>query len=872
MVFIALGALIGTIGIGGGAYIFGATLLASMVAGASIGAMFESTSLDVQSPTYSIGPVSNSKTQMLPIPIVYGKCRVAGNIFYEKFLDDDKTKVDRMIGISEGPIEDITEIRVDDKDPIEDLEDCTVTKHFNTDEYTTDPRDPDPEIETSGISGFIGNIDWPGWWPENPEKSDIERAYPNDIAFIGLTLKAQKDLNGPATCTSIVEGRQVWTSTGTKFSRNPAWIIRDFLTNDRYGLGVPLHRINEASFVAVANYCDELVEGEPRFTLDIVIDTYRHGPDILAEMLSCFRGFLVRREQIELRVDAPVATPSRTIGLDNIIDGSFTWWQTPDEDALNRVIIEWIDPDNHWERTTTIFEDPDDIGVRGVIEQTFSLLGITRPEQVARMGAYLIDSSQGIRNFCSFNLSLKDADVEVGDVIALTHDLPGWNDKWMRVQLVTDTGDTDDITIVCSEYVAEVYNDTALDYQSHIDTNLPNSFECPNVSNLDAVEFILVHPDGPVLSNVDVTWQDPPVLLSGVEVSLLEEGASIWDVLAVVPEGTEGYVIRNVRADQSVMVRVRAINEKGIKASGVTKGLTLYGKALPPGVPTGLVTAGGPGMVTISWVNPSDADLSHVEILEYKGMAEPADPSEGTPVASIAGTSLTRGGLDEIQTYWYWVRAVDTSGNASAWVGPISATTIMLGVGEGSITETEIADDSISTPKLQANAVTAQKINVAELSAIAGDFGIITAGIAKSTDEKFIIDLTNKVIEIYEDVIKMEVLTEVDMGDPWQGDIRVTLNDGSGAVNIDVTVTEEHDIGGGFMVGAMTVEDIANLIAGYINMEESWNAFASGEFVVIRHVSGKDFSYSFADLDSTGVTVDFSGDNSPRVRLGYLGA
>ncbi len=854
MVFIALGALIGTIGIGGGAYIFGATLLASMVAGASIGAMFESTRLDVQSPTYSIGPVQNSKSQMLPIPIVYGRCRVAGNIFYEKFLDDDKTKVDRMIGISEGPVEQISDVRVDDKDPVADLEDCSYTIHLNTTSQTTDPRDPDPGVG-SGVSGYIGNIPWPDWWPEDPEKGDIERAYPNDIAFIGLSLKAQKELSGAATCTSIVEGRTVWTPGGVQFSRNPAWIVRDYLTNERYGLGVPLHRINEASFVAVANYCDELVEGEPRFTLDLVIDTYRHGPDILTDMLSCFRGYLVKRDKIELRVDAPVSTASKAVGLDNIIDGSFTWWQTPDEDALNRVIIEWVDPDNHWERTTSVFEDPADIAVRGVVEQTFSLLGITRPEQVARMGAYLIDSSQAIRNFCSFNLSLKDADIEVGDVIALTHDLPGWSGKWMRVQMVTDTGDTEDITVVCSEYVAEVYNDTALDIPGHIDTSLPNPYECPDVTGLDAVEIIQVHPDGPVISNIDVTWQDPPVLLSGVEVALFEEGASVWNVQGVVPEGTEGYVIRNVRADQTVSVRVRAINEKGIKATGVTKGLTLYGKALPPGVPTGLVTSGGPGMVSLSWVNPSDADLSHIEILEFKGMAQPADPSEGTLVASIKGTSITRGGLDELQTYWYWVRAVDTSGNASAWIGPISATTTMLAVGEGSITETKIADNAVTTPKIAANAVVASKINVENLSAVSANMGTLTAGIAKSTDDNFIIDLTNRKIEIYE---KKQTAT-VTAGPSADGDITVTLNPGTGDETFTVAVTS-----------GWTTSQVATAIKNVVDADADWLAYADNDKVVIRHTTGCAFTFAYA-AGSTGVTISNTAGETLRVKLGYLG-
>jgi len=869
MAFVALGALVGAISVGGGAYLFGATLLASMAVGASIGAMFESSRIDVQSPTYSIGPVQNSKSQMLPIPIVYGRCRVAGNIFYEKFLDDDKTKVDRMIGISEGPVEQISEVRVDDKDPVADLEDCSYTIHLNTTSQTTDPRDPDP-VAGSGVSGYIGNIPWPEWWPSNPTKGDIERAYPNDIAFIGLSLKAQKELSGPATCTSIVEGRTVWTPSGVQFSRNPSWIIRDYLTNERYGLGVPLHRINEASFVEAANYCDDLVGGEPRFTLDMVIDTYRHGPDTLTDMLSCFRGYLVKRDKIELRVDAPVTTASKAVGLDNIIDGSFTWWQTPDEDALNRVIIEWVDPDNHWERTTSVFEDPADIAVRGVVEQTFSLLGITRPSQVARMGAYLIDSSQAIRNFCSFNLSLKDADIEVGDVIALTHDLPGWSNKWMRVQMVTDTGDTDDITIVCSEYVAEVYNDVALDYQDHIDTNLPNPFECPNVSNLDAVEFILVHPDGPVMSNIDVTWQDPPVLLSGVEVALLEEEASVWNVLAVVPEGTEGYVIRNVRANQTVSVRVRAINEKGIKASGVTKGLTLYGKAAPPGPPVGLSANGGYTYMDLSWTNPTDPDLSHIEIVEYTGAAEPSDPSEGSLVAIVDTNRYVRVGLENLTSYWYWVRAVDTSGNTSDWVGPVNGVTadsIDLEIPEGGWTVTDIADGAITTPKLNtnavtadkiaANAVTAGKINVSSLSAIKADLGIVTAGIAKSTDNKFIIDLTNRTLEIYDDVVSVQVLT----GASATGNIKVTLNPGTG--NEDITIAVKN---------GMTTSKVAEKVAEKVTLKDGWRAYADDDTVIIRHDSGETFTFTFSDLGSTGVTVDDNTDQVIRVKLGYLGA
>ena len=56
-------------------------------------------------------------------------------------------------------------------------------------------------------------------------------------------------------------------------------------------------------------------------------------------------------------------------------------------------------------------------------------------------------------------------------------------------------------------------------------------------------------------------------------------------------------------------MKVTAINSRGIRAIGATVGLTLYGKATPPGVPTSFVVVGGFQTVQVSWVNAGDADL-----------------------------------------------------------------------------------------------------------------------------------------------------------------------------------------------------------------------------------------------------------------------
>jgi len=165
--------------------------------------------------------------------------------------------------------------------------------------------------------------------------------------------------------------------------------------------------------------------------------------------------------------------------------------------------------------------------------------------------------------------------------------------------------------------------------------------------------------------------------------------------------------------------------------------------------------------------------------------------------------------------------------------------------------------NAVTADKIAANAVTAGKINVSSLSAIKADLGIVTAGIAKSTDNKFIIDLTNRTLEIYDDVVSVQVLT----GASATGNIKVTLNPGTG--NEDITIAVEN---------GMTTSEVAEEVAEKVTLEDGWRAYADDDTVIIRHDSGETFTFTFSDLGSTGVTVDDNTDQVIRVKLGYLGA
>ena len=61
-----------------------------------------------------------------------------------------------------------------------------------------------------------------------------------------------------------------------------------------------------------------------------------------------------------------------------------------------------------------------------------------------------------------------------------------------------------------------------------------------------------------------------------------------------------------------------------------------------------------------------------------------------------------------------------------------------------------IKSETIESDNISANAITSDKINVGSLSAITADLGTITAGKAKSDDDKFIIDFNEREFKVYD--------------------------------------------------------------------------------------------------------------------------
>lgn len=122
----------------------------------------------------------------------------------------------------------------------------------------------------------------------------------------------------------------------------------------------------------------------------------------------------------------------------------------------------------------------------------------------------------------------------------------------------------------------------------------------------------------------------------------------------------------------------------------------------PPEQVTGVTVSPGIRALIVEWDEVADEDVRNARgTYEINVDTDNAFPSPRIFIA--AGNAMVVTDLDIGTTYYVRVRAIDQAGEEGPWSATGSGT-------PDEVTEVEIADDSISAPKLQANSVIAGKI------------------------------------------------------------------------------------------------------------------------------------------------------------------
>ena len=117
----------------------------------------------------------------------------------------------------------------------------TVVKSYTG--TTTQTADPTLMAQTGGI------------W------TSAHRLLGRSYVMVQLQWDAQRFTFGAPNVSARVKGRIIFDprDSGTRWSSNPALCIRDYLTNAQFGMNTQTAEIDDASFIAAANTCDEYI-------------------------------------------------------------------------------------------------------------------------------------------------------------------------------------------------------------------------------------------------------------------------------------------------------------------------------------------------------------------------------------------------------------------------------------------------------------------------------------------------------------------------------------------------------------------------------------------------------------------------------------
>ena len=461
--------------------------------------------------------------------------------------------------------------------------------------------------------------------------------YPS-MAYVDGSIKWTEEVgSGNPTVTMLIDGRTLYDPRikGTRFSKNPALVLMDYLTNPVYGAGQYITRemLDIDSFIDVANYCDELVYyenqfghmvKEPRYEIDLVLQERRSHLDNIKDILRCFAGFIVfSNDKICLRVERS-QTPVYHFDKDNIVEKTLAYKGAGIDQSPNKLLITYVEPALDYNAVRVIVEDsvnqlPPPIGRGRAVEQEIQLAGVARQSQALRLGKIYRD----IIRLCPITVTFKTGamamHLEAGDIITLTKSFIDENGVEQNIfdrfqcRIIEMREEQGTYEITARQYNPSIYDDkhgATLKPLNVLAYNKPVKLTPADVERVPYAQAdvrFVQSTAGVGRYDLIISWQIPDGNYAKGRLSYKAKDVNTEWVLAGDFE-TVG-TIYNVMYGKSYDIKIETVDSKGIvHEEAVTKMsdiLITNNTAQPSNVTNFRLEA--TDKITASWDSPSDA-------------------------------------------------------------------------------------------------------------------------------------------------------------------------------------------------------------------------------------------------------------------------
>jgi hypothetical protein len=426
------------------------------------------------------GHLVNTKSTSATLPLIYGKVRVGLNIIYQSVSGVDNSYLHMVGTISEGEIKGIYESAGVDQIFING-ELLATSPYVNNVYYEVFTGTPN-QIVCSTLNSAC--TDW----------TDTLK----NTAYIYIRLLYDKSIfqNIP-DITLIVEGTKVYNPTTllTEYSNNPALCTRDFLIRSgrRGGLGISEDRIDDDSVIETATYCT--VKG---WTIGLPIEDNKPAIDNLTDICNTYRGNVVFTGK-EFKIfykDINYESVVMTLTEDDVIfdgDNSTLIIKQPSIfDTPNAIRLQYLDSELDYQLNDFVKSDVLLVAADGDYrEETVVVKGINSSTNAEKMSNYFLERYRINKTVSHVGVTRLFA-LQPNDLIYLTHSIPGWTLKLLRVANIGINEDG----LVKINYIEEdedLYDDT-YNLQSHTwkDTTIINpQDDVASVTNVVFTEEII---------------------------------------------------------------------------------------------------------------------------------------------------------------------------------------------------------------------------------------------------------------------------------------------------------------------------------------------------------------------------------------------
>ena len=657
---------------------------------------------------FETGVLLNKQSNDANIPVVYGERLLGGTRVFIETSGTDNTYLYVALVLSEGEIDSIQQIKIDDKVVTfaSSFSDGTAVEVDSSDSnfYKGESLirlEPHYGSDGQSASTLLSTL---SSWGSNHKLSGL--------AYVAVRFKWNQDVFGSIPkIQALVRGKKVVAYNSSlvaqtaSYSTNPAWCLLNYLTDARYGKGLAITDIDLQSFYDASQVCVTQVTPYSGgsdiniFDANAVLDTSKKIIENTRTLLKGCRGYLPYTSGKYRLVIETTGSASITLNEDDIF-GGYSLASPNQNDKYNRVIVSYVSPDKNWQVDEVQFPPIDDSGLPSADQHAtmktadggFLLEGrydfgqvITSTYQAEEMAEIILRRSREAIKL-NINAGGQAYDLAIGDIVNITHSSLGFSAKPFRVNSLSFNEDfTVGLNLI--EHQNSHYTwATKTQAPTVPSTTLPNPFVVQPPASVTLTDQLIAYNDGTVIVALDVQIGASPD--SFVDYYQVEYKLSTESDFKIHSQGSGLFQrVLNVIDQQVYDVRVKAVSSFGSSSTYVSAQRTIIGSADPISNVTDFSCNVIGNEAHLSWEAVSDLDLAYYQI-RYSTLTTGAEWQNSVSLVEKVSRPATSISVPA-RVGSYLIKAVDKLGNFSLQATIIATNITTIGNFNNIATETE---------------------------------------------------------------------------------------------------------------------------------------------------------------------------------------